>query len=212
MTSYKLNIGRTFHYKICFISFLLSYSVVGCNFLNDNVEQCFKKSKEDLEILLNLIGKNEKISFIDRRTYLGTIYKILGEEEIKYKIENYESELEITFELKSNFDDEINQIKRIIFENNVKSILNISNKLIPFDSALKEINLTKDEILSIFGLMKESGITFISRIEYEPNSIYFRINDKYFIIYSENISKLNLERKKEPRKLEVNWYYYDGVL
>ncbi|MBV6480148.1 MAG: hypothetical protein HGGPFJEG_02993 [Ignavibacteria bacterium] len=213
MTFLKLNKNNiAVHYKICFISILLSYLVTGCNFFNDNKEQYFKKSKASLENLLNLINKKDKISFIDRRTYFGIIYKILKEEEIKYKIENYETELEISFELKRNFNDEINEIRKIIFGNKVKSILNINNELITLDSALTDINLSKEEMISIFQLMKQSNVTFISRFDYDANSIYFRIDDKYFIIYSENILKLNLERKKEHKTLGENWYYYDGVL
>ncbi len=60
--------------------------------------------------------------------------------------------------------------------------------------------------------MKENDITYISRFMEDDNSIYFRIDDSFFLIYSENISKLNLERKIIPEKLQDNWYYYKGII
>ena len=55
-------------------------------------------------------------------------------------------------------------------------------------------------------------IISISRFRKEPNSIAFLIKDKFYIINTDNISELPLERNKEPIKLDENWYYYDGVL
>ncbi len=34
--------------------------------------------------------------------------------------------------------------------------------------------------------------------------------NKFLIIYSENVSELNLEWQRQPTKLEDNWYYFDG--
>ena len=182
----------------------------GCNYLNRKPDEYFLRSKVKLENLRELIRGKDKLSFIDRATHLSFIHKLFNQKEIKYKIENYKSDLQIEFELTKNFQDEIQELKKIVFNDLAKSEIN--DKLISLDSALSFIDITKSDIVIIFQSMKENDITYISRFMEDDNSIYFRIDDSFFLIYSKNISKLNLERKIIPEKLQDNWYYYKGII
>jgi hypothetical protein len=200
------------HRKICCISISVFLLISGCNPLDHNEKQYFKESKEGLEELLSLISNKYNLSLIVRRSYIGPIYKLLKLQEINYKLENYERELEISFELNKYFEDESSEIRKLISNNDVKSIFNYENKLITLDSALKYFQLSKEELISIFDKMKELEVTFIQRFNEDNSSIAFRIDDRFYLIYTRNISNLILEIKKSPEELDDNWYYYVGVL
>lgn len=184
--------------------------IQGCFIFDQKEIEFFDKSKTQLVTLLNLTKNKETISFVYRRPLLNFFYKLLQNEKIIYRMNNNESDLQIEFDLSTSFQNEISEIRKIISNDNVKC--DQGKKFITLDSALTYLNLTKEEMISIYEIMKETDVVYISRFQSDTNSLYFLVEDKFYIIYSNNISELPLERKEVPQRLDENWYYYDGVL
>lgn len=194
------------------ISIILFFKILGCEFFTNNPDKYFAESKSVLLDIKNLVLDKEKISHIYRRDFIGTFYKVLKMQKIEYKIENYETELQTSLEIEKNFKDEPSEIRKLIFNDNAKSVFNLENNYISLDSALNYFRLSKEEVVSVFEKMKELKVISIIRFNEDPSSLAFNIDDRYYLIYTNNITNLVLERKKCPEKLYDNWYYYDGVL
>lgn len=189
---------------------MLVLTLSSCGIFTNDSYSYFITSKSGLIKILQLTRNNEKVSFIYRRTFLGTFYKLLKMQMIDYKIENYNLDLQILFQLKDNFQNEKSELRKIILNDSFECTL--LDKPISFESALSNLQLSKEELNTIFDIMIDLDIISISRLKENSNSFAFLIKDKFYFIYSENIEKLNLERNIELKKLDENWYYYDGVL
>ncbi|MBK8553898.1 MAG: hypothetical protein IPL53_23780 [Ignavibacteria bacterium] len=170
----------------------------------------FSNHRADFDTLIDLTLHKEKISLIYRRSFTNVLYRIFNKQTINYKIENYNSGLQIEFDLSENFENEGTEVEKLLTDNVVKS--RIRDNSISFDSALNQIDLNREDMMVIFHQMRELKIVYISKFKEDLNSVYFSIDDKYFIIFSKNVAKLNLERMVPVQKIESDWYFYEGKL
>lgn len=191
---------------------LMILTTLSCNNFNsfENAKLYFANHKNTFNQLINLTLNKKGISLILRRSFNNIFYKVFKQQEINYKIENYSNGLQIEFAVNNNFENEQAEIKKILYEDKVRSRIRDSN--ISLDSALSQIDLNRDDILVIFQQMGDLKVSYVSRFKEDLNSIYFSIEDKFFIIFSNNIKNINLERNVLVHKLEDNWYYYNGKL
>ena len=201
-----------------FILALMLFSFHGCEFRTNNPDRYFAKSREGLQELKNTLLEKKNVRTVYRREHLSPVYKIFGWQMIDYRIDANDLVMHVSFEVKHNFEHESFELRKKISQNDVTSVIlyynneKLKSKEITLDSALSSLQLSKDEVISVFEEMKECKIVAIFRLSENPISLAFLINDRYYIIYTTDIRSITLERNKCPEMIAESWYYYDGVL
>ena len=164
-------------------------------------------------ILINLrneLSTRKNITFFARRVFNNKLIRLLSKQEISYRIANYKTDFELEINLYHNLDNEFLELQKLMRGNSVNC--SIKNQRVSFIDSLNYFDLSETQIVDLFSDLKETDIVYYSSFKNDTNSIYFYVDDDFYLIYSESISSLNLDRKNNSIKIKDNWFCYKGEI